>query len=134
VEVLREWAVQEAEFHTRALETVQGLSIPKCGKFDTRVMKESPHTFFGKSSFKSETVSGHKLCEVCGKSHGIWACEEFKKMKSGKFQIVFSLLRYLGQYCTCTRVCNLDGCQEVHLHQATCKDFSWWGKICQKIR
>ena len=32
----------EAEFHTRALETVQGLSAGRCGKFDTRIMKESP--------------------------------------------------------------------------------------------
>ena len=28
VEVLREWVIQEAEFHSRALETVQGLTTP----------------------------------------------------------------------------------------------------------
>ena len=42
VEVLREYVVQEAEFHTRALETVQGLSAGRFEKLDTRVMKESP--------------------------------------------------------------------------------------------
>ena len=38
VEVLREYVVQEAEFHTRALETVHGLSTGRCGKFD-KVLK-----------------------------------------------------------------------------------------------
>ena len=32
VEVLSELVIQEAEFHSRALETVQGLTTPKFGK------------------------------------------------------------------------------------------------------
>ena len=32
VEVLRDWVIQEAEFHSRALETVQRLTTPKFGK------------------------------------------------------------------------------------------------------
>ena len=94
MEVLREWVVKEAKFHTRALETVQGLSIPKYRKFDTRVMKESPCIFFGKSSFKLETASGHRLCEVCGKSHSIWACEKNGGTKMWEISIKFKLCFY----------------------------------------
>ena len=54
VAVLCEYVVQEAEFHTRALETVQGLSARRYGKFDTRVMKESPQTFFGRPSLSQK--------------------------------------------------------------------------------
>ena len=38
VEVLREciWVIQEAEFHTRALETVQGLTTPRFGRPEAR--------------------------------------------------------------------------------------------------
>ena len=32
VEVIREWVIQEAEFHYRALETVQGLTTPRFGR------------------------------------------------------------------------------------------------------
>ena len=39
-----------AEFHTRALETVQGLSGRRTGKYDAKVLRESPRNFFGKSS------------------------------------------------------------------------------------
>ena len=36
VEVLREWVIQEAEFHSRALETVQGLTTPRFGRPEGR--------------------------------------------------------------------------------------------------
>ena len=42
VKVLREWVIQEAEFHSRALETVQGLTTPNL-KSNYR---ESQRTFF----------------------------------------------------------------------------------------
>ena len=48
VEVLREWVIQEAEFHSRALETVQGLTTPKFGGPEARSTsyRESQRTFF----------------------------------------------------------------------------------------
>jgi len=42
VEVLLEYVVQEAEFHTRALEMVQGLTTERGGKFGTKIVKDSP--------------------------------------------------------------------------------------------
>ena len=118
VEVLREYVVQEAEFHTRALETVQGLSGQRSGKYDARVLRESPRTFFGKSSVRSEAGSAQssRSCVMCNKSHGIWICEEFKKLDvskrwgfAKKLKLCFQCLGrdHLGQHCTRTRVCGL---------------------------
>ena len=52
VEVLREWVIQEAEFHSRALETVQGLTTPNL-KSNYR---ESQRTFFTGSQSRSEPM------------------------------------------------------------------------------
>ena len=59
VEVLREWVIQEAEFHSRALETVQGLTTPN--------YRESQRTFFTGSQSRSEPTNdcqgrGHRSC------------------------------------------------------------------------
>ena len=131
VEVLREYIVQEAEFHTTALETVQGLSAGRSSEFDTRVMKESPRTFLGRSCFKSEAGSVQRFCEM---SHSVWACEEFKKLdipkrweNAMKFKLRFRCLGrdYLGQHCTRTRVCDLGGCRELH-HRLLHKDQTYF--------
>jgi len=45
----------EAEFHSRALETIHELSVGRSGKFDVEVMKESPQTFL------VDQVSSQKL-------------------------------------------------------------------------
>ena len=122
VETLREWVIQETEFQTKAIETIQGLT----GKNDTRSnLREVSHTFFGRSSpgFGSELQTKHRICKICGKSHGIWACSDFKGMEiskrweyAKKFKLCFRCLGegHLGQSCFHTRVCGLDGCQEVH--------------------
>ena len=47
VEVLREWVIQETEFQTEAIETIQGLSRKQDMRSNTR---EIPHTFFGKQN------------------------------------------------------------------------------------
>ena len=52
VEVLREWAIQESEFQTRALETIQGLNS---GNLENRPIRGTQRTFFGRSNFRSET-------------------------------------------------------------------------------
>ena len=130
VEILREWVIQETEFQTKAMKTIQGLT----GKNDTRSnLREISHTFFGRSSsgFGSELQTKHQICKICGKSHGIWACSDFKGMEiskrweyAKKFKLCFRCLGegHLGQSCFRTRVCGLDGCQEVHhrlLHKHT---------------
>ena len=87
----------------RALETVQVLNAERSGRFDTRVMKESPQTFFGRPSFKSEAGSVHRFCGMCKELHG----------------------DHLGQHCTHTRICGLGGCREVH-HRLLHKDQTYF--------
>ena len=130
VEVLREWAIQESEFHTRALETIQGLNS---GNLENRPIRGTRRTFFGRSNFRSETgvePRGKKPCKVCNKPHGVWACGEFKQLDTPKrweyakkFRLCFRCLGedHLGQHCTRTRVCGQNGCKEVH-HRLLHKD------------
>ena len=88
VEVLREWVIQEAEFHSRALETVQGLTTPNLKSTNYR---ESQRTFFTGSQSRYEPTNdsqgqgrGYRSCRVCGKSHGVWSCGEFKQTDLSK--------------------------------------------------
>ena len=72
--------IQETEFQTRAVETVQGLT----GKCERKIAtKEILLTFFGKSStnLRSEVQSKHRVCKLCGKPHRIWTCGEFQEME-----------------------------------------------------
>ena len=129
VEVLREWVIREAEFQTKALETVQGLT----GRVETwSNPRGASHTFFGRSNSGSRTDSqvGAWNCKLCNKQHGVWTCSEFKELEvpkrwecAKKVKLCFRCLGedHHGQHCFRTRVCDLEGCQEVHhwlLHQA----------------
>ena len=130
VETLREWVLQEAEFQTKALEAVHGLTNPKQGRLEVRKFKrDNPHTFFGRSHSGTERQQS-RVCKVCSKSHGAWACPEFKQMdiqnrwdSAKRNKLCFRCLGdgHLGQYCNRTRVCGIDHCKEVHhrlLHKA----------------
>ena len=79
VEILREWVIQEAEFQTRALETVQDLTTKVEGKVR---LKGTSNAFFGRSSSsgKVESQVGNQTCRWCSKQHGVWACSEFKEL------------------------------------------------------
>ena len=69
VEVLRKWVIQEAEFQTKALETVQGLT----GRVDAKNVRGVSHTFFGRpnSSGRADSQGGNRSCKMCKKQHGI---------------------------------------------------------------
>ena len=41
--------------------------------------RDNPHTFFGRSDSGTERQQS-RVCKVCSKSHGAWACPEFKQM------------------------------------------------------
>ena len=73
---------------------------------------------------------------VCGKSHGVWSCGEFKQLdvskrweNAKKLRLCFRCLDegHLGQYCTRTRVCGLGGCKELH-HRLLHSDLSHVGE------
>ena len=122
VEVLREWAIQESEFQSRALETIQGLNLEKG---ENRAFRGTQCTFFGRANFKPPIVDSRvkRTCKICSKPHGVWACGYFKQLDTSKrwdcakkFKLCFRCLGedHLGQYCTRTRVCGQNGCKEVH--------------------
>ena len=55
VETMREWVLQEAEFQTKTLEAVHGLTNAKQGRLEMRkYKKDNPHTFFGRSDSGTE--------------------------------------------------------------------------------
>ena len=123
VEVLREWAIQESEFHIRALETIQGMNSEKP---EGRITRGNQRTFFGRSGPQPERVvesRERRNCKICSKPHGVWACGDFKQLDipkrwecAKKFKLCFRCLGedHLGQYCNRTRVCSQNGCKEVH--------------------
>ena len=123
VEVLREWAIQESEFHIRALETIQGMNSEKP---EGRITRGDQRTFFGRSGPQPKRVvesRERRNCKICSKPHGAWACGDFKQLDipkrwecAKKFKLCFRCLGedHLGQYCNRTRVCGQNGCKEVH--------------------
>ena len=63
VERLREWVLQEAEFQTKALEAVYGLTNTK--QEVRRSKRENPHTFFGRSNLRIESNAERQHLRVC---------------------------------------------------------------------
>ena len=114
--------MQEAEFQTKALEAVHGLTNTKSEM--KKFKKDNPHIFFGRTD--SDTGRQQlRVCKVCRKSHGAWAwaCPEFKQMEIQnrwdcvkQSKLCFHCLGdgHLGQFCNRTRVCGIDSCKEVH--------------------
>ena len=81
VEVLRECVIQETEFQTKTVETIQGLSRKHDVGSNTR---EIPYTFFGKQNHgtgSEPSTTKFRICKLCNKSYGIWTCSEFKAME-----------------------------------------------------
>ena len=83
--------------------------------------------FFGKSHTKSDVGAqrqySSRTCRVCGKSHGAWACPEFKQMnvqnrwasaKQNKFCFCCLGEGHQGQFCNRMKVCGINNCKEVH--------------------
>ncbi|XP_065895432.1 uncharacterized protein [Dysidea avara] len=134
VESLREWVIQEVEFQTKALEAVHGFSTVKSGRYEVKKFKKDvPYSFFGKSNVKqvtNEDRQSSRVCGVCSKPHGAWACPDFKQMDlqnrwdcAKQCKLCFCCLGdgHLGQYCNRTRICGIDNCKEVH-HRLLHKD------------
>ena len=61
----------------------------------------------------AEFVEDHMEFEVVANLNS-WMCRKGGKIK--KLRLCFRCLGegHLGQYCTCTRVCGLNGCKELH--------------------
>ena len=74
--------LQEAEFQTKALEAVYGLTNTK--QEVRRPKRENPHTIFGRSNVKIESNAERqhlRVCKVCSKSHGAWHARNLNKWR-----------------------------------------------------
>ncbi|CAC5400677.1 unnamed protein product [Mytilus coruscus] len=129
VECLREWILQEAEFQTIASETIHGLSTNTSSNSQRNYKgnrRDGFRTFFGES--QNENYTGNResmkhVCKCCNGHHGVWRCDEFRKLTVHKgwdtakrLQLCYRCLghAHVGRQCPRSRVCNLGGCKEVH--------------------
>ena len=151
VEALHEWAIQEAEFQTLASEKLHGLTPGESYK------KKGIHqTYFGKNSkgnsnvvesTKSDQSRRGVVCPVCNHNHPIWRCQSFKDMgidqrwqRAKLFKLCYRCLGggHLGQTCTRTRICGIDGYRDTHnrlLHGGFAEnnnDRGWKANVAQK--
>ena len=151
VEALHEWAIQEAEFQTLASDTLHGLASG--GSYKKKGIHQ---TYFGKNSkgnsnvvgiTKSDQSSRGVVCPVCNHNHPIWRCQSFKDMgidqrwqRAKLFKLCYRCLGggHLGQTCTRTRICGIDGCRDTHnrlLHGGSAEnnnDRGWKTNVAQK--
>ena len=125
VEQLREFIDRESEFMTSASETISGV-------LKEPARKERSAT--GRTLLtQHETPIGEfkKKCQVCSKPHGLWACDDHKKMAVNRrwdivkdHKVCFRCLGvgHFGPSCVRSRVCGLNACKSSHhrlLHDDT---------------
>ena len=113
VNALREFFDQESEFMTAASETIAG--VLKDGTKEERTfLTEEDH-----SSKKKPT----KKCKLCKEHHGLWKCENFKKMTANErwnvateHKLCFRCLSdgHRGESCFRSKTRGINGCQSHH--------------------
>ena len=109
---LLEWASQEAEFLTRATETVRGLAPLHSQKPQRQL---SSHTGSQRQTYVVNGDPKTSKCPICQGGHVIWHCTEFKAMDNSKrwaaTQRANLCFRCLGLGHR-GRECGVDGCAE----------------------
>ncbi|CAG2212808.1 unnamed protein product [Mytilus edulis] len=72
---------------------------------------------------QNESYTGNRVCKCCNGNHGVWKCDEFRKLTVNKrwdtakrLQLCYRCLGHdhVGRQCPRSRACNLVGCKEVH--------------------
>ena len=110
IENLKEWGVQESDFHVIAMETKFGL--------DHGTTPESK-----KQSFFYIKNHNERLCKICNGKHGSWACDTLRSLshseswdKAKGLELCFRCLgdNQFGENCKRTRKCGINGCKKVH--------------------
>ena len=135
LETLKEFIVQEAEFHIVASETIRGVNTTSKSLEQKRNRKDSEKsTFFGgdqKTENHRKTAYMSRLCKVCNRPHGVWRCEKFKAMSvqerwdaAKRLHLCFHCLGgdHFGQTCVRTRICGINNCKDkrnrlLHTHR-----------------
>lgn len=112
VGTLREFVDRESEFLTTASETITGVLSGS----------KRERTFLAKVDPEPKKKQGNK-CKLCKGSHGMWNCENFKKMpvdmrwnvaKEQKLCFRCRSNGHRGEACSRSRVCGLNGCRSHH--------------------
>ena len=113
VNALREFIDRESEFMTAASETIAGVLKDET-KRERTFLTEEDH-----SSKKKPT----KKCELCRDHHGLWKCENFKKMTANErwnvateHKLCFRCLSDgpHGESCFRSKTCGINGCRSHH--------------------
>ena len=113
LEELRHWIAEEADYQVQASEIKHGLSSIGSvrGKSSTKSYFETP-----------EEKRDHPS-KVCNQKHPIWKCDMFKRMEHRKkwetaknLGLCYRCFRqgHLGDSCTWSRECGIDGCKVRH--------------------
>ena len=117
VETLREWIVQEAEFHAIVAEAIKGIQNQKIKKRSI-VMDHS-----------DQKISSLGQCKVCNGKHGVWSCEVFQRMDINnkwnalkKEKRCFGCLRddHYSKGCKRKRKCGVHDCDKSHHENIGC--------------
>lgn len=112
VGTLREFVDRESEFLTTASETITGVLSGS----------KRERTFLAEVDPEPKKKQGNK-CKLCKGSHGMWNCENFKKMpvdmrwnvaKEQKLCFRCRSNGHRGEACSRSRVCGLNGCRSHH--------------------
>ena len=113
LEELRRWVAEEAEYQVQASEIKHGLSSVGSVRG-----KSSTKSYFGTTEEKRD-----RPCKVCNQKHPIWKCVVFKGMEhrkkweaAKKLGLCYRCLGkgHLGDSCTWSRECGIDGCKDRH--------------------
>ena len=113
VNALREFIDRESEFMMAASETKAGV-LKDGTKRERTFLTEEDH-----SSKKKPT----KKCKLCREHHGLWECENFKKMTANErwdvateHKLCFRCLSdgHRGESCFRSKTCGINGCRSHH--------------------
>ena len=117
---LLEWASQEAEFLTRAKETVRGLA-PRHSQKPQRQLRS--HTGSQRQTYVVNGDPKTSKCPICLGGHVIWHCTGFEAMDNSKrwaatrrASLCFRCLGlgHRGHECRRGWMCGVNGCRDTH--------------------
>ena len=113
VKALKEFIDRESEFMTAASETIAGV-LKDGTKRERTFLTEEDHSFKKKPT---------KKCKLCREHHGLWKCENFKKMTANErwnveteHKLCFRCLSdgHRGESCFRSKTCGINGCRSHH--------------------
>ncbi|XP_064629276.1 uncharacterized protein LOC135488565 [Lineus longissimus] len=124
---LRKFVLREAEYRTVAYEAIHGVGAenqePKSDSNDRSRQSNRYRESTNRAHFTGTPRNNNNNCELCDQTHGIWACDVFKRLEINKrwekakhLALCYRCLgrNHLGSKCERTRECGIDECKETH--------------------